>query len=100
MSTLFNSNLLKRLKNIEKQLQVENYIFEFEDGTHIEVTNRQFHQIWDDIHNKRHNSIYETMKEKLNQGYPDDAGLIHLMQAEDPIFVAELWKEDRERANQ
>lgn len=95
MRILFSTGLFKRIKTLEKTLKVEDHVFYFEDGTHLKITALQFKRLWEDIHAVRHNSIYEHMKEKLNQGYPDDSGLIYLMQAEDPSSFPDLWDDEK-----
>jgi len=73
-------------------MQVENYVFQFEDGSHIQLSGNQFQRIWEDIQNERPNPTYERLKAKLEQGFPDDAGLIYLMKAEDPNEYPNLWE--------
>lgn len=93
---MFNSKLSKRLKNIEKTLKTENYWFAFEDGTGFELTEMEFHKMFDDVNKGIYNKYYECLKDRLNEGFPDDGGLIYLLMAEDPKENTDLWDDDIE----
>jgi hypothetical protein len=93
MNVVFNS-LLNRIRKLEKENKPLMMDIAFEDGSYISLHERQFHRIWDDIHQGLENEIYEEMKAKKDQGIIDSGGLIYLMEAEDPNLNTGLWDEN------
>ncbi|WP_019244572.1 MULTISPECIES: hypothetical protein [Bacillus] len=94
--TSYNS-LLKRVKKLESHerlKQGESHVFYMEDGSYLEVNAREFNAIWDDVEVGKPNKHYEHLKKKLDEGYPDEGGLIHLMMAWDVNMNLDLWDDE------
>jgi hypothetical protein len=91
---MFHNALIGRIKKLEKKIKVNGHTFHFWDGTQYEVTAKQYQKAWSDIISNKPNAIYNHLKMKLREGFPDDLGIVHLMQAYDPLENADLWEEN------
>lgn len=96
-------NLFSRLERIEQRLKEmggESFIIEFSSGDVIEMNDKRMHCMFDSIHEGNPNKDVEFFLNQLTNGYEDEGGLVHLIEAlnvvNNPKQWAELWKDYRE----
>ena len=86
-------NLKSRLKRLERQSKGGYVTITFTDNSELTIPIKQLRGLWFDVTRIHENSLYQRMKAKYDEGYPDNSGLIHSMLAYDKVLNRGLWNE-------